>query len=209
MSDSTPPQVKCADCGYLAVRTHESRTLVEADLELRKCGTSPKMSANPTQDYYDPLPLCFVMEQDLVDEFRRALGQTQQASNATRMENSKREWRTVFSVIEAPRTCPQWIKWCQGFTPREHKEMIDAQKQQEWNEKRLEADRQRAERREDATKKADRKFQVVMVLLSAAFTVLGWFIGSRKNAVEVKIPPPASHQNKAGANSPDEPSPKQ
>ena len=147
MSDSTPAKVKCQDCGFLAVRHGGTRALVEAEIRMRDAADLV---------LYDPSPVCFVRASDLAAEMELPKGKAQ-----------------FLKVLGTERECQRFVKWQQGFTPREHKEMIDSQEQ-----------RERDRQWQFEQKRSDRRWHLFMVLLasglSAGFTVFGWFLGSRR-----------------------------
>jgi hypothetical protein len=140
--------VKCADCGFLAGRDLESRQLVEVTVENRKTGIIPTHHKYP-DEVYSAFPLCFAQAWPLQDEAKSK----QQAD--------------ILTVIQRERECDKFVRWRQGFTPKEHQEMIDQQELKRW---------QVEQRRED------RKWQVVwgviLVLVAGAFTILGAILGA-------------------------------
>ena len=128
MSDSTPAKVKCQDCGYLAVRNQQTRALAETEEVMRQSGEPPPVFVLPHPGrnavlIYERTPVCFVREFDLPVE----AGQADDA-------------RAFLNVIRQERVCPKWTQWFQGFTPRDHKEMIDAREQRDWQEARRRED---------------------------------------------------------------------
>jgi len=59
----------------------------------------------------DP-PLCFILQTDLLAQYREA---------------------KVEEVLKNPRDCKQFTKYQQGFTPKEHKEMVDREREKRWH----------------------------------------------------------------------------
>jgi len=162
MGDSTAAAapVKCQTCGFLAARDFGTRALVEVEAGFRATGYHPAgmlgafasaAGLSEQRPLFEAVPVCFVQAFDLVAEAKAAKDSA------------------VLPVIAAERACPRFVKWVQGHTPREHQDMMDRQEQREWQ----------AEQ-----KRSDRRFHLLMVLISivssALFTVLGWFMGSRK-----------------------------
>lgn len=105
-------QVKCRDCGYLALRKKDTRELVDAEECYRKDGTvpGPGMSDKPDSHlrvfdvHYEKPPICFVRAADL----RKESG-----------ENAEKR----AEVVNRPRKCAKFTSWEQGFTPKEVVEM--------------------------------------------------------------------------------------
>ena len=74
----------------------------------------------------------------------------------------------VLEVISKDRTCPKrkqadgFTRWQQGFTPKEHREMLDRERMQEWQAK------------QDAKRTSERRFDgLLLVIVAGGFTILG------------------------------------
>ncbi len=148
--------VKCAECGFLAIRNTESRELEEAEEIFREKGVVPTtgyLEGQPTSRH-EPLPLCFAQVCDLKAEFKKA------------DKMGSPGYVALDSVIHMERDCSDFTPWQQGFTPKEHREMLDRQEWRDWQE------RQR---------KADRRWRIIeigiMVIMTGGFIVLGALIG--------------------------------
>jgi hypothetical protein len=115
--------VKCSDCGYLAVRHLETRELWEAEGGCRETGEIPP-DLNRPKNLYDEVPLCF--------ERLRFFDPEQCASPAGRKEAQQMEIGP----------CVGFVKWQHGFTPKEHREMLDRKELLKWQAKREDDDRQ-------------------------------------------------------------------
>lgn len=117
--------VKCSECGFLAARNIYTRGLDEVEEEFRQNGVPPvgvlggKEIGYPIQRQQ---PLCFIREYDLLDSFRKGT----KNGGAT---------QSFLAVINEDRRCDPFTKWQQGFTPKEHREMIDRQEWRNWQEK--------------------------------------------------------------------------
>ncbi len=101
--------VKCVDCGFLAVRHRESRELCSAELDYREHGRIPNLQPSSGTGYqmYEEAPLCF----QRIVAFRTS-------------ECSSPEARVA--VLQEERgDCEGFTVWQQGFTPKEHREMLD------------------------------------------------------------------------------------
>jgi hypothetical protein len=124
----------------------------------RDQGTGGLLSAPNTEkpfDKYEP-PICFMQ----VPDFRVV------PYNSDAKLQLFKVRQNVHYQIHRKRECASFIKWRQGFTPKEHLEMLD-------RELRMQMD----ERRE----KEERRWHIVeiilIVVLSGLFTLLGAFIG--------------------------------
>jgi hypothetical protein len=148
---------KCSECGFLALRNRKNNNLDEADSDFRKKGMVTQVwddqGRNPHRLYRD-IPLCFAGSKYL----------SEQLNNLTEPNNP---FKQVSLVITKETDCKKFIDWLQGFTPKEHKEMIDEQ----WKLK------QETERR-----KNDRKWHwvelLVITIMAGLFTLLGAWINS-------------------------------
>ncbi len=103
------------------------------------------------QYVHESLPLCFVGSYDLRDLFRKFAGKDDP------------DYLSVVHVINEERECSGFIKWQQGFTPKEHREMMDREKILAWQTEREESDRKwRAEQ-----ESKNRRFYLVAALSGA------------------------------------------
>jgi len=206
--------VKCADCGYLAFRHRETRQLVEAELELReRGGIAPSAGKVPDLSGY---PLCFANAADLRSEYSLVTseGMAPEPDSATyaellyRGEESQKvggvatdnEFLLRWKVMHRERVCSAFAPWQQGFTPKEHREMVDRLKLQEWQERQqqVERDWQSDRRRKDeAWRSGERKWRwvelVILIVGAGLFTLLGAYIQRNDNTppVPVIVPAPA------------------
>jgi hypothetical protein len=125
---------KCSECGFLAARNLYTRQLEEVEKEYRDNGASPTkpfpdgvemMSINGIRNVYG-LPVCFARAFPLDLEI---------VASASSKDNG------ILTVINRERQCPYFVKWQQGFTPKEHQEMLDRQRKLEQEDKRRTSDR--------------------------------------------------------------------
>jgi hypothetical protein len=116
---------KCIDCGYLAWRNHDTRELVEVERTDGKFTKIPTImrttlygggiSYQESEDMFDP-PVCFARKANLQSEYRiEPVDPGPDNTLATRINQ----------VLVRERDCKRFIKWTQGFTPKEHREMRD------------------------------------------------------------------------------------
>ena len=114
--------VKCSECGFLAVRNTESHELEEADETFREKGIIPLTghAEGRPRSRHEPLPLCFARCHDLQEEFKNVPGEDKAVPGG------------VHRVIIKERQCDAFTEWQQGFTPKEHREMIDRRWERKW-----------------------------------------------------------------------------
>ena len=121
--------VKCAECGFLTARNLGTRNLDEVEMEFRRSGDAPNQLIGGKEVWYPihkPHPICFVQEYDLLDSFNKISG-----------DKSIK----YLGVVNGERQCKPFTTWKQGFTPKEHQEMLDRQWQLEFERKARRSDR--------------------------------------------------------------------
>ena len=117
--------VKCSECGFLASRNVQTRRLEETELEIRSEGAlSIAWNTEKPFDKYEP-PICFMQAPD----FKAIPYSTDVTYNRDKVS------KEVYDEIQRDRECEFFTKWRQGFTPREHREMLDRQEWREWQAK--------------------------------------------------------------------------
>ncbi len=117
--------VKCSECGFLASRNVQSRQLEETEQEIRMEG-GPVIVWNTEKPlHHTEPPICFMRVEDY-----KSIPYTLFGDNDM-----------VKSEIQRERTCKDFIPWQQGFTPKEHREMMDRKLMLEMEEKRKRNDR--------------------------------------------------------------------
>ena len=123
--------VKCAECGYLAARKGDTRQLEEVQRD--SCGGVVEVflqSGTSTHGYqettriYDA-PVCFARKYNLWAEYEAL----QYGVHPTSPLIDPR----INIVLTKTRQCNAFTKWKQGFTPKEHREMIDREWEKRWN----------------------------------------------------------------------------
>jgi hypothetical protein len=147
--------VKCADCGYLAVRNVESRELEEAEQKFREKGLLPMAGGEIGRPHerHERMPLCFMGNVSLYEECRK------------RTSNVDPEPVFVILMMDDERVCSDFTKWKLGFTPKEHQVMIDRQRLQEWQIK------------QEASNRRWHWVELAILVIGAGlFTLLGAFI---------------------------------
>jgi hypothetical protein len=129
---TSDPLHRCSDCGFITLRNASTGHLDEVDEVFRDTGDPPRRRRdeppgliNPEPLYSTPYwhaPICFAQANDFLEEMR--LGPL---------------WRDhdvpgsmIKEVIQRERVCPSaneaklgFTPWQRGFTPREHREILD------------------------------------------------------------------------------------
>ena len=95
--------VKCADCGFLALRHRVTKELQEVSGDIRDTGRLP-LDTIAERESMSREPICFAMQANLVSELHAP-------------------WNCK-DVIDRDRQCVKWIPWKQGYTPKEHDHML-------------------------------------------------------------------------------------
>ena len=102
--------VKCSECGFLATWLRKKSTFREASQYFRETGQPEDTPA----DYAEYLPQCFVRQCDLASEV---------AANPLLATGSSYS-NIVSGVIKKERDCLSITPWSQGFSPKEHQEVL-------------------------------------------------------------------------------------
>ncbi len=135
---------KCETCGFLALRRKSDDALVEANDNYRKTGYTGHYP-----DLTHPLhllPLCFARACNLQAELGWGTFSESQAHSAFDAQTTAAAFgypNQVLSVLgnDRPQCEGKWVHWEQGFTPKEHREMLDRKEMLKWQKEREESDR--------------------------------------------------------------------
>ncbi|MFC1968596.1 hypothetical protein ACFLVX_04335 [Chloroflexota bacterium] len=157
--------VKCAECGFLTIRDITTGHLVEVDDAYRMEGRVREIGAYRG---YQKTPICFAMAWNLMPE-------VEQAAQKQSKDQSDDSEKYVLRAIQKDRICPPegkelgFTDYQQGFTPKEHREMLDRKEWRDWQER---------QRKED---KRWRLIELIVigiitVVVAGGFTILGAFI---------------------------------
>ena len=188
--------VRCKDCGLLTLRNRVNRELIEADQPFRERPQSVEIAIIR----HNGLPLCFARAFDLAAEFDAAnqdrmsradeIAQAQQAEQVRRGQPPRmgiitetegdRRREAARTVSARERDCASFTPWRQGFTPKEHLEMLDRVERQRWQEEQREKDLRWREQQ----RKEDKRWRVIELivlagiatLVAGGFTLLGALI---------------------------------
>jgi hypothetical protein len=198
MSEDTKRAVtQCAKCGFLALRAAPYGQIAEVDLGFRISGHR----SNAQRDTVASDPFCVRGVANLREEMKSA------------DTNDDRERKNVPStafVIQADRTCEGFMKWHQGFTAREHLDIMREDDLAALRQEQREIDRQLLGQQREADREllidqreADRKFLVrqaetdsrrfkiemslfaVLIFATLAAVLIQVFFGPAKVIVEI------------------------
>jgi hypothetical protein len=155
--DAVPENVRCADCGFLAIKRRWSGEWVEAEESLREEGFIKYVAHEraPTVAF-EIAPFCFDRAADLQEE----IGPLDTGRATDGSLNAKRA-----AAVQLERPCGNFVQWEYGFSPKEHAEMRIVQQQQEWHAKEAAAQR---EWQADEARKADVRHRESMNVALAA-----------------------------------------
>ncbi len=141
--------IKCSDCGFLAQRIYHQNVpqgFLHIDVDARASGTLPgqqgweQFFGKGTKEWRgDAFPTCFANVIDIETIVNRRVGFD---PGGIRLQMSPEDLRVLKDELESPRECTEWVKWIRGFSPKEHREMLDRQRLLEWQEKREDADKE-------------------------------------------------------------------
>jgi hypothetical protein len=162
--------VKCIDCGFLTLRNKHTGQLDEVDNDFRETGNPPRrqiykqVASNTVNRIETPcqhVPICF----ECVTDFRREIGVPPPKAYGDYPANM------VLEVISEPRSCDSFAVWQQGFTPKEHREMLDRQHHLEW---------QTEQEKERRNWESGQRW--ILAIIAGAFGILGAIVGALLNA---------------------------
>jgi hypothetical protein len=126
MNDSTPATVKCQDCGFLCVRSNAGE-LVEVPYDIRQGWPIN----NPFFQTHNNRAVCFALALP-EQEWKRVLTGASQS----------------LEIVQESRECTCFTAWRQGFTPKEHAEMVQSAELRAWLDEQKRRDQEREDRLE-------------------------------------------------------------
>jgi hypothetical protein len=151
--------VKCENCGFLALRNRITGLLDEAPQEYRWRAEVPKLLP-PLSDAYTGVPICLARAHPLHNEFTNQ----DQAAH-----------REIFNLLEKERHCAErglFTPWKQGFSPKEHQEMLNSENLMKWQAEREDKDRIWRERQAERDHKYRRsELRILVIALVAAIVI--------------------------------------
>ena len=172
--------VKCAECGLLALRTPGQ--------EIRQAGHDARTNGR-VPDGHGQMPVCI----------RGAASLDKEMAGATP--------DAFVQVVSKDRECDKFYTWHEGYSPKEHLDMVaqetllKMQADQREADKRWQAEqRERDQRREDERRekdrkqeeerhKSDRQWQVRLIIAGGLFGVICGIIGFVANHLVGKLLP--------------------
>ena len=158
MSNDTGRCVNCGFLGKLRKQVDAESIVYPATSYDREKGTFYRHSGWPDKQDISTQPTCFRNAANLQKELTDVLAMAGQTGREAENEHT-------LAIIEKPRECEFWYLWTEYRSPKEHLEMLDRERWQEWQEK---------QRRDD---KRWRIIELIVLILAAGlFTLLGAFI---------------------------------
>lgn len=141
--------VKCSECGLLGFRNNQTQNLDEAIERIRDEADFPAHS----QTYiHSKVPICVASASHLGNETTALV--SGRGGGPGEIDKSRTDPTSfdVKAVIQLDRTCESWMGYRRGYTPKEHQEIVDREREirrqderekadREWQEGRVEADR--------------------------------------------------------------------
>lgn len=142
------PKVRCTDCGFLCLWTHDGLA-DEANIDYRKRGYIPDRPRIGRDRFvrrgeFRPAPFCLVAASDLRSEMAKATAEE------------------GYRVASAERDCSAFRKWNPVRSAKEHHDMqiMEDALRREWE--------QRQQERRD-----DRRFSILLAMFAAALAFCG------------------------------------
>ena len=156
--------VKCADCGFLAIRLVSTGQLGEVNRDYEGKVFFDIFDTHGVPPIFGNAPICFARKYDLVNEYFLALNEKRESKF-----NSTDLYLLVQGVLWKERVCDGFTKWQTGFTAKEIQEMMDREKREKWQ-----ADREDADRKWHSQQVW--KLLIISIIGAGFFTLLGAII---------------------------------
>lgn len=171
-------KVRCADCGFLALREVQTGAILEAVYRLRTEWINERELALG-RVRHERTPCCYRQALDFKAEVKAAM--------AGQLPEVKQE-KVVLPIIQAERECDKFTPWLEDHTPKEHYEMLVNDRLQRELEDRRERERDRDQKFQLDMKSSEqkwqqeehdrnRKWQLRLAYLAAAFALLNGLVG--------------------------------
>ena len=159
MTETEQRKVRCAECGYLAIREVKKWTLCEAERKYRDDLTTPP---NGPDREYQFVPVCFAGE----------------VSFAESLQGSEKEKRAECrSAISRDRECPSFTSWKPGFSPKEHVDMQLVREQREWQQGEEKRRREWQKEQEEDRRKWEARLQTRELSAGAVVAIAAAVLG--------------------------------
>ena len=121
---------KCSECGFIAARTWKTNEFVEIEEEKRCSGEIGNEFSR-----FQPAPVCFINSFNIKEEIEILREAAHDGPSQDSMGGYiPPHWGIhVKAVLNTERKCKPFRKHQQGFTPKEHKEMVDREQERKWH----------------------------------------------------------------------------
>ena len=122
-------KVKCRECGFVSARDWDTRQFTEMDDKKRSTGKIGTMYAG-----FEPMQVCFINSFNIREEveiLRKAAHDEPKQNSIGEMIYPDLSIH-VNAVLNTERVCKPFRKWQQGFTPKEHKEIVNKEHERKW-----------------------------------------------------------------------------
>jgi hypothetical protein len=169
MERTTPdePLHKCSECGFLGLRNVFDQ-IIEANIWFRQTGHDRNFSGQNIEGG----PLCSMQQRQF--EYRQPLPGGDPTDVRQRMSAQEAD---ILNEIREDFVCSVFASHRRGFSPKEHREMVDRERQQSWQARREDDDRQWREKQaeaEHAWRKEDRRGELIWRIVQVVvFGVMG------------------------------------
>jgi hypothetical protein len=164
---------RCIDCGFLATRKLDTRQLEEVEREYDNTRHQTYTVIGEQGRIEDftlgyGAPVCFVGQVNLHAEYPKY---PKNFLNAGISESQ------INLALKLDRECDAFTKWKQGFTPKEHREMMDREWMQKHQDEREEADRKWRSKQEHYLVKIAGLYAIVAAVVGAGIgVVITWLV---------------------------------
>jgi hypothetical protein len=163
---------KCVECGFLCARNLTTRELDEVEKSFRETGSPQPFIVTDGEGYehskssYDAWLVCLLQKYDLISEI---------GSNGQQIAPP-----VLCNILQMERDCDGFTNWKQGFTPKEHLQIIDRKKALDWQTQRdIEDKKWREEQRtldltwrEDQETKANARHRWDLIITGGCATII-------------------------------------
>ena len=141
--------VKCVNCGYLAQHVYHGsipQGFIAVEESSRETGSLPGLpfsisfhqlgepDLTPEKMNGDRFPTCFCRASQLKQEIDTRYNEIKSSKGIGYAD-------AVKDIINKEKPCKQFVDWERGFTPKEHREMMDRKRLLEQEEQRKKSDR--------------------------------------------------------------------
>lgn len=165
--------VKCSECGFIASRVGVTREFLEIDDRKRESG-----GVGSWYGPIEPIPVCFVNRFNIGEEVKVLRKGADDEVRPDAYGQIAEDWEgDVKQVLNRERVCEDFINWQQGFSPKEHREMVERKRMQEWEMRREEADRKWRMEEEKRRSRDEWKRYVFLAIMTIVAGVVGVVVG--------------------------------